>query len=76
MKLVFVKNLINNKLCLSVFNSLLLTNYNNKSISFIKYLKDICSELRLDAYYVIRNINTIIKDFKEDSLLVEELLKL
>jgi hypothetical protein len=41
MKLVFVKNLTNNASCLRIFNSLLLTKYNNNSISFIKYFKGI-----------------------------------
>lgn len=72
MKLVFIKNLTNNTLCLRIFNSLLLTKYNNNSISFIKYFKDICRDLSLDVNYVFNNINALINIFKEDCLSVEE----
>jgi len=72
MKLVFVKNLTNNASCLRIFNSLLLTKYNNNSISFIKYFKDICRDLSLDVNYVFNNINALINIFKEDCLSVEE----
>jgi hypothetical protein len=72
MKLIFVKNIINYKLCLRICNSLLITNDNNNTISFIKYFKDICSELSLDVNYVISNIKVIIKVFKEDCLSVED----
>ena len=72
MKLIFVKNLSNNALCLRIFNSLLLTKYNNNSISFIKYFKDICRDLSLEVNYVFNNINSLIKLFKEDCLSVED----
>ncbi len=45
MKLIFVKNLLNNKLCSDIFKLLLTTNYRNNSTSFIKNFKDICNEL-------------------------------
>jgi hypothetical protein len=70
MKLIFVKNLSNNKLCQNIFNTLLITNHKNNSISFIKSCKDICSSLGLDVNYVIKNIKNVIKDFIEACLLV------
>jgi hypothetical protein len=72
MKLIFVKNLSNNKLCQNIFNTLLITNHKNNSISFIKSFKDICSSLGLDENYVIKNIKNVIKDLKETCLLVDD----
>ncbi len=72
MKLIFVKNLLNNKLCSDIFKLLLTTNYRNNSTSFIKNFKDICNELELVVNYVIKNINNVIKDYKEMFLPVED----
>ena len=72
MKLIFVKNLINKKICERIFNHLLANNHKNNTKSFIKDFSIICNNLNLRSSDVISNINTIIKDFKEDCLKVED----
>ena len=72
MKLIFVKNLKNNKICERIFNHLLANNHKNNTKSFIKDFSIICNNLNLRSSEVISNINTIIKDFKEDCLKVED----
>jgi hypothetical protein len=64
MKLIFVKNLINNNLCKKIFNYLLLSKYKNNTKSFIKEFMDVCKLMNLNQKYVIENINTISNDFK------------
>jgi hypothetical protein len=63
---------LRNKLCKNIFNTLLITKRKNNSISFIKSFEDICSCLRLDVNYVIKNIKNVIKDLKETCLLVDD----
>jgi len=64
MKLTFVKNLINNNLCIKFFDYLLNTNYKNNTKSFIKEFMDVCILMNLNHEHVINNINTVSKDFK------------
>jgi hypothetical protein len=56
MKLIFVKNLINNNLCKKIFNYLLLSKYKNNTKSFIKEFMDVCKLMNLNQKYVIENI--------------------
>ncbi len=72
MKLIFAKNLLSNKLCYDIFKLLLTTNYKDNSTSFIKNFKDICNELELEVKYVIKNINNVIKDYKQVCLIDED----
>jgi hypothetical protein len=48
MKLIFVKNLINNNLCKKIFNYLLLSKYKNNTKSFIKEFMDVCKLMNLN----------------------------
>jgi hypothetical protein len=49
MKLIFVKNLRNSKICVRIFNHLLANNHKNNTKSFIKYFSIICNYLNLKA---------------------------
>ncbi len=47
-------------------------NHKNNTKSFIQDFSIICNNLNLSSSEVISNITTIIKDFKDDCLKVEE----
>ena len=68
MKLIFVKNVKNNSICNDIFKYILNANFKNNTKSFIKDFVSICSELNLNKQYVVDNINSISKDFKEKCL--------
>jgi hypothetical protein len=72
MKLIFVKNLRSNKICSSIFNYLLSSNYKKTTLSFIRDFNTICSKLNLDSSFVINNIVSIICTYKKDTLAYED----
>ena len=68
MKLSFIKSIKNNKLSFSILNKLIENNmlYNSNSKSFIKDFKFICCELKVDFNFLVNNIYSISRKFKED----------
>ena len=68
MKLIFVKNLNNNVICKKIFNYLIRSNYKTHTKSFIKDFMNVCNLLNLNHDYVIANIVTVTKEFKEKCL--------
>ena len=68
MKLIFIKNLKNNVICNKIFNYLLSSNYKLNTHSFIKDFHSLCKRIETDPIIIIDNINTIIKDFKNNCL--------
>ena len=72
MKLIFVKNLRSNKICASIFNYLLSTNFKKTTLSFIREFNTICSKLNLDSSFVINNIVSIICSYKKDTLAYDD----
>ncbi len=72
MKLIFVKNLNNNKLCKKFLNYSLSSKYKNNTKSFIKEFMDVCKEMNLDHKYVIDNINSVSIELKNKCIEFEE----
>ena len=66
MKLIFVKNLKSNFICNYIFNFLLLSNYKNNSLSFIKEYKLLCVRLNESMIYVADNIHIMLLKYKND----------
>ena len=72
MKLIFIKNLNNNKICKDIFNYLMVNNKRNNTLSFIKDFNIISNRLKLNNTDIVNNINDIIKKFKEDCLMFQQ----
>ena len=74
MKLIFIKNLKNNAICNDIFNYLL-SNYESikpTSKTFLHSFINISVSLNLDEYFVIENVELILKKFKEESFIYNE----
>ena len=63
MKLIFVKNLRNSKICKTIFNHLLNSNYKKNTKSFIKSFRNTCNDFNVDNGYIINNITSVIENF-------------
>ena len=50
MKLIFVKNLRNCKICYEIFNHLFGNNYKKNTKSFIKEIDNICSRMDIEKF--------------------------
>ena len=73
MKLVFVNNLKNSKICSDIFNFLInLENQKENPISFGNDLKKICTNLNKECNFVINNIKSIIEEFKISRMSYDE----
>jgi hypothetical protein len=72
MKLIFVKNLKNSKICSEIFNHLINNNYKKNTKSFIKEVDSICSRLEIDKFNLTKDIQYIINNFKEKHLFVDK----
>jgi hypothetical protein len=72
MKLIFVKNLKNNKICTEIFNHLIHNNFKKNSKSFIREIDSICNNLEINKLNLITDIQSIITKFKDDNLFVEK----
>jgi hypothetical protein len=72
MKLIFIKNLKNNSICLKIFNHLLIIKYKKNTKSFIKDFKNTCNILQMDSQNVINNIRIISIQYKESCLNFEK----
>ena len=71
MKLIFVKNLKLNLICLSIFNHLLSKTQKPRSLSYMREFKNNSEKLDLDTIFEIENIVHIINNYKEKTLTVE-----
>jgi hypothetical protein len=68
-KLIFIKNLKNNKICSKIFNYLCnsLNNYNSRSPSFARDMNNLTNFLNLDICNISDNIEIVISKFKTDT---------
>ena len=60
MKLIFVKNLKSNFICNYIFNTLLISNYRPKTLSFIREFKIVGHKMNESEISVVNNIGNII----------------
>jgi hypothetical protein len=72
MKLVFIKNLKNNIICERIFSHLLVLKYKKNSKSFIRDFKYVCAALQIESTDIINNIHTVLKEYKELCLEIED----
>ena len=66
MKLIFVKNLKSNFICNYIFNTLLISNYRPKTLSFIREFKIACHKMNESEISVVYYIGNIILRYKSD----------
>ena len=72
MKLIFVKNLKNSKICTEIFNHLINNDYKKNSKSFIKEIGAIFNRLDINKFNLITDIQFTIDKFKDDNLYAEQ----
>jgi hypothetical protein len=74
MKLIFVKNFKNSKICSEIFNHLIHNNYKKNTKSFIKEVDNICSRLEINKFNLTKDIqnNVKINNFKDKCLFVDK----
>ena len=68
MKLIFIKNLKNSRICSEIFIYLINNNYSTNTKSIIKEIDSLCNRLDINKFSLLDDIQSIIKSYKENSV--------
>ena len=70
-KLIFIKNLKNSRICSKIFSYLINNNYSSNTKSIIKEIDSLCSRLDINKFSLLDDIQSIIKSYKKNCLYVD-----